>query len=315
MRPADSQDPVGDLAPGERVLVVGQPVVGRVRLLPQVDGSWTLTELVVPDHDPHKMVRMLLQGAFGVVLDAGGSLLRAETDHPALSEYGFAASESSGWTRTLADEPRPVPAVSVIPLRDGPSGLEVFVQHRVPTMDFVPGAVVFPGGRVDPPDVDLGASFDLPEGFVEQHIVRWAATGYVAESADPAASVRTLLATGVREMAEETGARVGASRLVPWDNWVTPIDWPRRFDVSFFVLPTDGDRLVNTTTEAHTSEWMAVDELVSRVEADEIAMVPPTRTAVDELQVLGSVDAVLALQPVIRPVRHDVATRRPRPSA
>ncbi len=44
------------------------------------------------------------------------------------------------------------PAVSVIMVRDGDSGLEAFVQHRVTTMDFAAGVVVFPGGRVDPVD-------------------------------------------------------------------------------------------------------------------------------------------------------------------
>ncbi|MBR7560302.1 hypothetical protein KC218_27520, partial [Mycobacterium tuberculosis] len=40
--------------------------------------------------------------------------------------------------------------MSVIMVRDGDSGLEAFVQHRVTTMDFAAGVVVFPGGRVDP---------------------------------------------------------------------------------------------------------------------------------------------------------------------
>ena len=35
----------------------------------------------------------------------------------------------------LADEPPPRPAVSVIPVRQGADGLEVFIQHRVRTMD------------------------------------------------------------------------------------------------------------------------------------------------------------------------------------
>ncbi len=314
VRLADAHDPITPDAPGEQVLVVGQPLVAYARLRPDGDGSWMLTELEVPNPDPHKMVRMLLQGAFGVVLDAGGSRLRADVDHPELGEYGFVATTSGELVRELADEPDPVPAVSVIPLRDGPAGLEVFVQHRVPTMDFVPGAVVFPGGRVDPPDTQLGAALSLPDGFIERHVERWSATGYVPGSPDSDVAARTLLATGVREMEEETGARVEASRLVPWDNWVTPIGWPRRFDVSFFVLAVDGDRLANTTTEAHTSEWLAVDDLVARVEVGDIAMVPPTRAAIDELQVLGSVTAVLELEPVIDAVRHDVASRRPRSS-
>ncbi len=314
VRPADAHDPITPDAPGERVLVVGQPPVAHARLHPDGDGSWSLTGLEVPESDPHKLVRMLLHGAFGMVLDAGDSQLRADVDHPDLGEYGFVTTDSGDLVRDLADEPDPVPAVSVIPLRDGPAGLEVFVQHRVPTMDFVPGAVVFPGGRVDPPDTELGARLELPDGFVDRHLERWASTGYVPSSPDPDAAARTLLATGVREMEEETGARVEASRLVPWDNWVTPIGWPRRFDVSFFVLAVEGDRLVNTTTEAHTSEWIPLDDLVSQVEAGNIAMVPPTRAAVDELQVLGSMSAVMGLEPRITAVRHDVGSRRPRSS-
>ena len=43
-----------------------------------------------------------------------------------------------------AAEPRL--AASVILLRDADHGLEAFVQHRVNTMDFAAGMVVFPGG-------------------------------------------------------------------------------------------------------------------------------------------------------------------------
>ncbi|CAM4119988.1 hypothetical protein [Janibacter anophelis] len=56
----------------------------------------------------------------------------------------------------------PRPAVSVIPLRDGPDGLEAFVQHRATTMDFAAGVVVFPGGRCDPSDETKGAQLPSP---------------------------------------------------------------------------------------------------------------------------------------------------------
>ncbi|MBO0772000.1 MAG: hypothetical protein J2P35_11135, partial [Actinobacteria bacterium] len=36
----------------------------------------------------------------------------------------------------------------------GDSGLEVYLLRRQPTMAFAPGAVVFPGGSVDPRDAD-----------------------------------------------------------------------------------------------------------------------------------------------------------------
>ena len=54
------------------------------------------------------------------------------------------------------------PAVSVLMIRDGATGLEVFVQHRVSTMDFAAGVVVFPGGRVDPIDEQTAAAIEMP---------------------------------------------------------------------------------------------------------------------------------------------------------
>ena len=71
-----------------------------------------------------------------------------------------AAGRRVAMVRTLSDEPAPRRAVSVIPVRRRSGELEVFVQHRALTMDFAPGAVVFPGGRVDEGDADPDAPGD-----------------------------------------------------------------------------------------------------------------------------------------------------------
>ncbi len=308
---------------------------------------------VHPDATGHGLGRMLLVGALGQALDRGHDQITLMTyadvpwNAPWYARHGFTeldldapsgdshgrmaellrslrnSEQRSGLGRhgrrvamvqSLADTPVPLPAVSVIPVRDGAHGLEVFVQHRVSTMDFAPGAVVFPGGRVDPQDMVAGEHLALPADLVRTHAWRWRHTAYSGVNGQVDERVRTLLATGVRELAEESGLVVAAKRLVPWDNWVTPIGYHKRFDVSFFVLPVEDDTLSHTTTEATVSEWLAIDELAHRTEAGELLLVPPTRTIVDELQQLGSVDAVLELRPVIRAVRHDVTPRRPRPS-
>ncbi len=66
--------------------------------------------------------------------------------------------------------PQPRLAASVILLRDAPDGLEAFVQHRVDTMDFAAGMVVFPGGRVDSAD---GSGWDYPAELLERHSADW----------------------------------------------------------------------------------------------------------------------------------------------
>ena len=48
------------------------------------------------------------------------------------------------------------PAATVVLLRDGPQGLEVFMVRRHHQIDFAGGALVFPGGKVAPEDVELG---------------------------------------------------------------------------------------------------------------------------------------------------------------
>ena len=47
-----------------------------------------------------------------------------------------------------------VAAATIMLLRDGPQGLEVFMVVRHHQIDFASGALVFPGGKVDPQDSD-----------------------------------------------------------------------------------------------------------------------------------------------------------------
>ena len=308
----------------EVLLAVGHPVLGFARLLDlaALGGSgWHLENLAVhPAAAGRGVGRMLVRAAMGVALERGECELTtvtfAEVAGSAswLVREGFApvgrrerpevwarlaplrategvlglagaAGRRVAMVRTLSDEPAPRRAVSVIPVRRRSGELEVFVQHRALTMDFAPGAVVFPGGRVDPVDERTAAT----EG------------------------ISVARACAVREVAEEAGAVIEPAELVPWDRWVTPVGYPKRFDVDFFLLPVaDGEDFVHQTDEATRSEWTPLTRLVRATEAGEVTLVPPTRTIVDELSALGTLEAVLALQPEVAAVRHDLAGLRPR---
>src|ERR1700690_1442110 len=52
----------------------------------------------------------------------------------------------------MAEIMSPRPAATVIPLRDGANGYEILMLRRNLNSDFVGGAFVFPGGRVDESD-------------------------------------------------------------------------------------------------------------------------------------------------------------------
>jgi 8-oxo-dGTP pyrophosphatase MutT (NUDIX family)/GNAT superfamily N-acetyltransferase len=325
------------------VLVAGDPAVGFAHVL-TLGPLAHLAEIgVVPAHAGHGIGSALLDAAMAEAARRGcvGMSLTTFADvpfnRPFYARRGFHALPETPpplraireaeiahgiddlgrrvvMFRPIGDPVVPAPAVSVIPVRDGATGLEVFVQHRVATMDFAAGAVVYPGGRVDPSDAETEAG---PPEHLRSVATELAGTAYIAQAADPVRAAGTLLACGVRELWEETGVRVDPAALVPWDNWVTPPGLPKRFDVVFFVvhLPVaDGWAPVNTTTEAHRAEWTPAAELVRSAEDGHTHLMVPNRTILDELVSLGSVAAILAHRPVVEAVHWDTTAPRPRPA-
>ena len=52
----------------------------------------------------------------------------------------------------------PIPAAAVAFVRDTEEGIEVYLSRRPAHFRYYPGAFVFPGGRLDPEDVDIRAT-------------------------------------------------------------------------------------------------------------------------------------------------------------
>lgn len=181
------------------------------------------------------------------------------------------------------------------------SDLEVFVQHRVSTMDFAAGMVVFPGGRVDHAD---STGWKFTDDVVEQHAAAWHRSSIAVEPASARHNAGRVLAAAQREVFEETGLKLDATTLRPWANWVTPEDQPKRFDTYFYVAcPSVGAEPQHQTTEASSSLWMPVRGILEAEAAGTLKLMPPTLVLLDELLALGTVAAVLAEERDIVPVR------------
>src|SRR2546428_12558411 len=103
----------------------------------------------------------------------------------------------------------PVPAATVVLVRDAGEGLEALMLRRNSQLAFG-GMWVFPGGRVDPVDVDPARPDD------EMAAARRAA---------------------VREALEEAGVVVDPGGPVPVSHWTPPPQAPRRFSTWFFLAP------------------------------------------------------------------------------
>jgi 8-oxo-dGTP pyrophosphatase MutT (NUDIX family) len=154
----------------------------------------------------------------------------------------------------------PLPAATILLLRDAPDGVEVFMVKRHHQIDFVAGALVFPGGRVDKGDseaalrdhADGGAEWSdamraigaaaIREAFEESGILlaRDADTGALvtAERLEKLEKFRSALEkreVGLAEMLRSERLRLAYDQLVHFAHWITPPNMPKRFDTHFFL--------------------------------------------------------------------------------
>ncbi len=159
------------------------------------------------------------------------------------------------------------PAATVVLVRDHPSGPEVLMLRRNSKLVFG-GMWVFPGGRVDPGDVD-------PE---QPH--------------DGLAAARRAAA---REAEEEAGLHLDASEFVPLAHWVPPAQAPRRYATWFFLAraPADADVLIDGA-EIHDHGWLRPDEALARRDRGEIELAPPTWMTLWRLSSARDVESALA---------------------
>ena len=156
----------------------------------------------------------------------------------------------------------PREAATIILLRQRP-GVEAYLLRRTGTLEFAPGACVFPGGSVDEQDADpqIGWAGPAPADFAGQlgtspERARALICAAVRETfeeagvllAGPAPAVllddsaglaedRHGLLEGSMSFGELLGRRgllLRADLLTPWARWITPEASPRRFDTWFF---------------------------------------------------------------------------------
>ncbi|MCD9622295.1 NUDIX hydrolase [Rhabdothermincola salaria] len=166
-----------------------------------------------------------------------------------------------------------IPAATTVLLRDGTDGVEVLMVRRNSKLEFAGGMWVFPGGRIDPED--------YPDGRVDTD--------------DPEVVLAAARRAAVREAAEETGLAVDETTLVWFSHWTPPPITPKRFATWFFVAPapTELAGLRIDGGEIHDHGWLVPRQCLSRRNAGEIEMAPPTWITLEQLAGHASVDEAL----------------------
>src|SRR5262245_24041386 len=194
------------------------------------------------------------------------------------------------------------PASTVVILRDGSAGIEVFMVVRHHQIDFASGALVFPGGKVDAEDAseawcDLTAeapprpdrSFLVAasrETFEEAGLMLARYAGR-SELVDAATADRLVGAHRARLLAGEAGfidivraegLTLALDMLVPFAHWITPEPLPKRFDTHFFLVAAPVAQLgAHDGAESVEGLWIGPQQALTAAEAGTRTLVFATR--------------------------------------
>jgi len=229
---------------------------------------------------------------------------------------------------------RPVsaqPAATIVLLRDAEDGMEVLLMRRSRSSGFVPGAYVFPGGRVDASDAtrDLIERVDdlsegsaatrleledasppaiayylaaLREAFEETGIlVAHAADGSAPETAAESADVDALRGelmedrVSFADVLDRLGCRIDGASIEYLAHWITPKPEPRRYDTRFFAAKVrQGATPIVDPREMTDAVWITPRGALTRHERGDLPMVFPTIMTLKQLSAHASTSEALA---------------------
>ena len=188
----------------------------------------------------------------------------------------------------------PVPArdaATVLLLREGAAGVEVFLVRRNTVADFMAGAHVFPGGKVDAADSEPGLLQHLrgerepstaPELYVAAIRETFEEAGVLLSGecrANRLREARQALAGGESFASILTGleATLDAGLLAPWTRWITPAVSPKRFDARFFLAAAPPEQLArHDEYETTESVWIRPLDALDQVQQGRMMVAPAT---------------------------------------
>ncbi len=213
--------------------------------------------------------------------------------------------------------PAPIlPASTIMLLRDGRAGLEVFMVVRHHQIDFASGALVFPGGKVDPGDDAPALRARLTGALPGREAFQIAAIREAFEEcgvllARPTGSRDLIPGTRLQDM-EDTRLAIQAGErpfldfveaqdlqlagdlLVPFAHWITPAMLPKRFDTHFYLALAPSDQLaVHDGHESVDSVWITPADACADAAAGRRTVIFPTLRNVEKLGTVESAAAAI----------------------
>jgi 8-oxo-dGTP pyrophosphatase MutT (NUDIX family) len=221
--------------------------------------------------------------------------------------------------------PKPVEpklAATVLLLRDVREALEVFMVERHYAIDFASGALVFPGGRVDPPDHDLALRPEhcppadgqdavamairvaaIRETFEECGVLLARPRG--SDQLVPAAQLSAIALRHrddlchsritLAEIAEQEDLVLATDVLVPFAHWITPVEQAKRFDTHFFLAVAPADQVAeHDGHESVDSVWIEPAQALAGVDTGRFKMVFATHMNLSKLGRSATMEGAMA---------------------
>lgn len=204
----------------------------------------------------------------------------------------------------MADEVA-IPAATVIVMREvGAGPPELLMVERAAAMRFAGGALVFPGGRVDPGDHALAATLG---GDPDDMAARIAAIRETLEEAGVAVGLEIAneaiaeLGRAVYagepfgELIEAAGGMLRPETLVPFSRWLPRGVHHKVFDTRFYLAraPADAEPVVDGSENVRVF-WMSARDVLAECDAGRAHIIFPTRRNLERLAQFGSWDEAVA---------------------
>ena len=206
----------------------------------------------------------------------------------------------------------PEPAATVLLLRDGGSGLEVLMLEKAAGKHFAGGALVFPGGKVEPQDEVFDGAIGeqrhslstlkiaaVREMFEECGIMlaRQPEANRLMDAAEVAQCRAMATDVPFLDLVASERLELATDRMVHFAHWITPPSRSRRFDTHFFIAVAPEGQMTATVDgqEIVDANWRRPSDILDEVNAGTLKLVLPTLMNLDKLSKRSSADHALAI--------------------
>ncbi|MBQ8102030.1 MAG: NUDIX hydrolase [Afipia sp.] len=211
-------------------------------------------------------------------------------------------------------------ASTVLLLREAAGGMEIFMVQRNRQIEFSSGALVFPGGSMDPDDREIAADpalvadrggLDIEtaairiggirETFEESGILlarqRGSASLVTAAKAAELGSHREALDEGKLRFADilrQHDLVPAIDLLALFAHWITPVNLPKRFDTHFLLALAPPDQIgKHDGRESVDSVWLSPKAALEAAESGRYNLPFPTIRNLIKLDKLGTAQAAM----------------------